>query len=161
MIAPPFFMISFLDTPLGDMLERASRVDPTRVFIQVSDGEILEFVKELNLDQLRKGIDSNGVLLSEIGGEYADLTLELHPEKSRFTVTLFDTGEFYESFTVRVSREGYIINSNPIKEDFGLQTNLFDRWGKDVEGLTAHSITLLVTEKLINKYVNYLKTQIF
>lgn len=148
------------DTALGQMLTRVATIDATRVFIEVSDNEVTKKVVELNQDQLRKGKNSLGEDLATIGGSYSDLTLELHPEKDRFTITLFDTGEYYESIKAEARTGGYFISSNPLKEDFGRSTNLFDRWGEEIEGLDKNSIAKLVSEILIQKYIDYLKKNI-
>lgn len=151
----------FENTEIVQMLKRVIAIDETAVFISVSDGEVLDFIAELNRDQLRKGRNSKGELLSDIGGGYSDLTLELNPEKSRFVVNLFDTGEYYDSINVTVDASGYNIESDPLKEDFGYTTNLFDRWGKDIEGLSEENLNRLVIEKLTEKYVKYLYENIF
>lgn len=152
----------WLDTELGDMLRRVNNLDPVRVFIKVSDGEVETLVAELNREQLRQGKNSKDQFLSEIGGGYSDLTLELHPEKSRFTVTLFDTGEYYNSIKVNTDNNGgWEITSDPLKEDFGRTTNLFERWGTDIEGLTDENIEKVISTLLIDKYVKYLEANIF
>lgn len=156
----------FENTALGEMLKRVIAIDETKVFIAVSDNDVLRKVEQLNRDQLFQGIDSAGESLSDIGGEYSDLTLELaeqdgRPKKDRFTVNLFDSGEYHESITARVTPEGWVIDSDPLKEDFGRVTNLTERWGKDIEGLTKESIEKIVREMLIGKYIEYLKTNIF
>lgn len=149
------------NTELGDMFWRVRNLDPTRVFIKVSDGEVEKLVAELNRDQLRHGKNAKDTPLSEIGGEYSDLTLELHPEKTRFTITLFDTGEYYNSIICRTDNfGGWEITSDPIKVDFTRTTNLTDRWGKDIEGLTDENVGKVVTQLLIGKYIEYLEKDI-
>lgn len=111
--------------------------------------DFTELIIELNTDEqlFRQGVDSLGVKL----GNYAASTIEGIPGKFKGKrekglpfdhVTLFDTGEFYESFTVDIRNEDddfFTINANPIKED----TNLFDEWGNDVVGLTEESKQIL------------------
>lgn len=152
----------WLETEIGDMLNRVRNLDPVRVFIKVSDTEVERQVAELNRDQLRKGINSKGQNLSDIGGEYSDFTLDLHPEKSRYVITLYDTGQYYDSITVTTDSNGnWDIQSDPMKEDLVRVTNLFERWGRDIEGLTDESIEKIVTGILIQKYVDYLAKEIF
>lgn len=146
----------FSDTPIGQMLDRVQRLDETKVFIKVSDNVVTKRAAELNREQLLRGINSEGTLLSDIGGPYSDFTLELHPEKSKFKVTLFDEGDYHESITVRVTANGYEFDHDPFKEDFGYTTDLTQEWGDEIIGLTDESIGKLVTELLIERYVNYL-----
>ena len=143
------------------ILTKSVNIDPVQVFITVSDKDVLLAVAQLNREQLLEGRDAQGRLLSDIGGEYSDLTLELHPEKSRFTVTLFDTGEYHQSINARVTPEGYIIEGDHFKDDFGIITDLTDRWGEDIEGLNEESLIRLAEEILIDKYVAYLHQNIF
>lgn len=151
----------FENSTLGQMLRRISDIDATKVFIEVSDGEVKKIIADMNRQQLLSGINSEGNLLSDIGGGYSEFTLDLHPEKDEFTVTLFDEGDYHESITAEARTGGYFITSNPIKEDFGRVTNLYDRWGKEVEGLTKENIAKLISETLIKKYIEYLKKNIF
>lgn len=145
----------FGETILGELFTRIQQLDETTVFIEASDGEVTEKVAELNRSQLLRGINAKGILLADIGGEYSDLTLTLHPEKSRFTVTLFDTGEFHESITVTATSNGYEIESDPFKTDNLFTTDLTERWGDEITGLTDESIGLL-SNLLVEKYVEYL-----
>jgi|SRR5690606_11472123 len=147
-------------TRIWQVLQRSINIDPVQVFMSVSTDDVLRKIVELNREQLMQGLDAAGRLLSDIGGEYADLTLELHPEKSRFTITLFDTGAYHESITARVTPEGYIIEGDHFKEDFGYITDLTERWGEDIEGLNEESLAKLSQEVLIRNYVEYFKTQI-
>lgn len=152
----------WLETEIGDMLNRVRNLDPVRVFIKVSDTEVERQVAELNRDQLRKGINSKGQNLSDIGGAYSDFTLDLHPEKSKYVITLYDTGQYYDSITATTDSNGnWDIQSDPMKEDLGRVTNLFERWGREIEGLTDESIEKIVTGLLIQKYVDYLAKEIF
>jgi hypothetical protein len=94
-------------------------------------------------------MDSNGVLLSSIGGGYSDTTMQNGSKSGKFKVDLYDSGDFHESFRVEnISGKGFEIKSNPIKDD---GTNLLEEWGDDVEGLTFESLDKL-SVFLIKKY---------
>lgn len=147
-------------TRIWQILQRSIRIDSVQVFIAVSTDDVLRKVAELNREQLLNGVDAEGNFLSDIGGGYSDLTLELHPEKTRFKITLFDTGEYHQSIRARVTPDGYIIEGDHFKEDFGHVTDLTERWGQDIEGLNEESLLKLAEEILIRKYVEYFKTQI-
>jgi hypothetical protein len=73
-------------------------------------------------------------------------------------VTLYDTGEFYDSFTVRIKRNHYEIKANFRKEDGSIMDNL--PTGTKVLGLTQNNLkefveyTLLpILTRLIRDYV--------
>ncbi len=117
----------------------------------LSRKDVQDFIIKMNTeDQLfDKGIDSLGVKLDSIGGGYTAFTLSIKSEKGQPTdrVTLKDTGEFYESFRIRLGADFFVIEANTIKD----QDDLTARWGKDILGLTEES-----TQKLIDK----LKTEL-
>ena len=99
--------------------------------------EVQAFIVALNQEQLFSGINAFGIELEEIGGEYAPLTVSIKESLGDPTdrVTLFDTGAYYESIAVEVLKDGFQITHDPIK---GF-TDLRDRWGTDLVGLTPLS----------------------
>jgi hypothetical protein len=88
--------------------------------------EIKRFIIRLNLvDQLyTEGLDVNDKII----GTYSYMTALTKGEdhfiynglvsqkKYGEPYTLFDTGEFYESFNVRFDKDGFVIEANTIKE---------------------------------------------
>ena len=54
-------------------------------------------------------------------------------------IDLFDTGDFYESFEVKVMSDGFLIEADTIKDGEDLRV----RWGNDILGLTDFSISEL------------------
>ena len=84
--------------------------------------------------QLWNGINAEGKLLDSIGGEYSNLTKELKSQEGFpiDRVTLYDTGEFYESFRVEVKANELLITANTNKDGEDLQ----NRWGSELLGLT-------------------------
>lgn len=119
----------------------------------ILNNKFQEYILDLNRkEQLFEGIDSLGV---ELDG-YSDATetvleanrsnLFNYKGKSKKKLSgepifLFDTGEFYESFTLQVDREALIFDADPLKDD---GTNLFDEFGDDILGLTEENIQKLV-----------------
>lgn len=97
---------------------------------------------KLNTTQLReKFINSDGIKLSDIGGDYSPVTMAKGRKRSPSSVDLYDTGEYHESFRVEnVTRTGFDIVSDSIKSD---GTNLKIEWGEEIEGLTEESLTEL------------------
>lgn len=87
-----------------------------------------------------QGKDAQGKLLSQIGGPYSPFTLAekegTRPNNSPNLINLFDTGEFYDSFTIIVQNDGFVIEADTIKEGVDLQ----DRWGDELIGLADESI---------------------
>lgn len=120
--------------------------------------EFKEFIIERNTrNQLFElNIDSRGIRLNTIGGDYAPRTIqdaidEGRPKKSPQDINLFNEGDYYESYVVTISSFAdafFTISSNPEKED----NNLEDDWGEHLEGLTEENIERLrdrVLEELL------------
>lgn len=126
-------------------------LDPYRIVYSIlSDGGVQEFIEDLNRKQLLEGKNSLDVKLSSIGGGYSNFTLRLNPEKRRDRVNLYDTGEFHKSIDVKInSNQGFEIDADPIKiGDNGFRTNLYDRWGIDIIGLSQSNLQKLIDEIL-------------
>ena len=135
-----FTMNLFDKTPIGGLMRRIKSLNEGRIFVEVmSEGKVQAYVVKLNTDQMKVDfMNSDGVLLSDIGGEYSDFTMQAGRKKSKTSVDLYDTGEFHESFRVeRVRADSFEINSDPVKDD---GTNLLVEWGKEIEGLTFESL---------------------
>jgi hypothetical protein len=107
-----------------------------------------DFVINLNTEeQLYEGIDSNSIKLADIGGDYSELTKSFKSQNGQpfDRITLKDTSFFYDSFKVIIEKEGFVIDSDSKKtDDEGGVTDLTERWGEDIVGLTEES-----KEKLI------------
>ena len=141
---------------LEESLNKWLKVDPVRIIKQIlSDRAILEWIERANREQLLEGKNSFNVKLSDIGGGYSDFTLELNPQKVRDRVNLFDTGEFHESITATVPRDGILqIDADPIKKDeFGNTTNLYEEWGIDIIGLNEENFNELL-EQITNLLID-------
>lgn len=125
--------------------------------------EIKEFIIKMNTKGLPTSqlfalnIDSRGVRLNTIGGDYSPFTIQDAIDKGRAKKSPQDinlsgeTGKYYESFIVTISSLAdafFTISSDPEKDD----GNLEDDWGTDLEGLTEENIVLLrdqVLEELL------------
>ena len=134
-----------LDLSINDLLKK---------IYDLSEFEAL--VIELNTDvQLfEQGIDANEQSL----GEYTAFTKELKKQKGQPTdrITLKDTGDFYKSFRVRSTNNGFVIMANAIKED----TDLTQEFGEDIIGLTDLSISQ-VQLFLLDELIPAVRKQIF
>ncbi len=130
------------------ILDNAIALDDNKIINQIlSNKSFQEFIIDLNTEgQLfDKGINSLGVKLSDIGGLYSPVTIELskakgRPKKSASSINLFDTGDYYKSFKIVLFNYSFDIVSDPIKDD----SNLFDDWGKEIEGLTEENLQKVI-----------------
>ena len=98
-----------LDTKLGDTLRRVQRLNFGTIWLKVFSDRALQ-IKVLNWirqDQLfKEGIDEN----NQIIGLYSIATESINPSKKAGTpFTLFDSGEFYKSFFIAVSKNDFTI----------------------------------------------------
>lgn len=145
-------MFDLMDTKMGDLLRRVSRVSFSDVWREVFKDE--QFKTEI-LDWIRwEQLFADGVdELGQIIGTYSRYTELLNPEKTEGTpYTLYDTGAFYDSLIITVLGDSIEIDGNGLKTDeFGQQTDLFQEYGYEIIGLTEESKTKLAKE-LIEKF---------
>lgn len=116
------------------------RVDIKKALSNVlNDEKLKQFVVSMNTNEqlFDEGEDSRGIKLDSIGGEYSPFTkdnkLSLGLPIDR--VTLFQTGDFYESFNVRFELPYLIITANDQKENVKLN----EEWGGFVIGLNEEN----------------------
>lgn len=114
----------------------------------LKDKGFQRFIIDLNTEEqlFEQGIDSLGASL----GEYTTFTKAVKKAKGQRLdhITLEDTGEFYKSFAIKVQNGGFLIIADGQKED----TNLLDRYGKEILGLTDENLQIVIDaikEKLI------------
>jgi len=91
-----------------------------------------------------KGEDSRGIRLDQIGGSYSINTIEgvegVYPGKKDLglpfdRVTLYQTGEFYESFQIKIEWPFIIFIANDLKEGISLN----EEWGGHILGLNEEN----------------------
>jgi hypothetical protein len=144
---------------LRNRLDKFKQLDADKLAYQLTrTGNFQDLVIELNTeDQLYdKGQNSKGESLSDIGGDYSPVTIEIskrkgRPKKSASSINLNDTGDFYNSFRVTPFVGGFDINADPIKDD----TNLFSEWGVDIVGLNEQNL-----DKIRQEYAKYFQEEI-
>ena len=106
---------------------------------------VKQMIIEMNTQEqlFQKGVDSKGVPLMDIGGDYSFVTKDIKDFLGQpiDRVTLKDTGDFYRSWTVRILADTIFIEADTIKDGDDLR----QRWGNDILGLTEES-----KQKLIN-----------
>jgi hypothetical protein len=140
-------------------LDKFKQLDADKMAYQLTrTGNFQDLVVELNTkDQLyNKGEDSKGERLSDIGGDYSPVTMQIaednfRPKKSKKDINLYDTGDFYNSFRVTPFVGGFDIDADPIKDD----TNLFSEWGVDIVGLNEQNL-----DKIRQEYAKYFQEEI-
>lgn len=145
-----FYTMNFEQTDIGQILKNIKLLNAADIFVSVmKQKETQDFIVKLNTDQLRwEFINSEGELLSDIGGGYSNFTLSLGKKQGKFKVDLYDTGEYHESFRIEnISAAGFDITSDTNKGE----TDLKERWGDEIEGLTFESIQK-AAEFMLNLY---------
>ena len=137
-----------MDTALGALLNRMSIEQSEYLWRKtLSDPELKKWILDLiRIDQLfEQGIDSDG----EVIGYYSYFTELMNPAKQEGTpYTLKDTGAFYESMIIYISKDYFEIDADPIKVDnqTGEETNLFYRYGENIIGITEENLQKLREE---------------
>tara|TARA_R110001606_G_scaffold21019_1_gene74613 strand:- start:114 stop:560 length:447 start_codon:yes stop_codon:yes gene_type:complete len=137
-------------------LNAAINLNEDNAWIFAVDNGVKEYIIKLNtIDQLfDRGIDS----LNKSLGKYSDVTVENYkkPKGQKFSnITLKDTGDFYKSFKVELTKTSIRISANPIKED----NNLFDDFGDEIIGLTPDNLTK-TSEIILENIIIYVKKQL-
>ena len=148
---------------LEKLINKLERLDLNRIERGIAESE-KELIIRLNTkNQLfDKGIDSTGTLLSDIGGGYSPDTIRRAQKKNGNTFSylgssrsksvggspiLFDDGDFFNTWDVIISNDGFEPTADPIKED----TNLFTEWGDDITGLTDESLDEYIQKTLTKR----------
>jgi hypothetical protein len=138
---------------LKEVLNNVIELDVNNIMFMYFHGNegVKDEVIRLNTDEqlFNKGIDSVGRELESIGGSYSDVTILFKRSDGLpfDRVTLFSTGEFYESFIVKAQKDGILIEANTFKDGQDLQ----NRWGDNIIGLTESSLYELVEYILDDK----------
>lgn len=115
-----------------------------------SISRVQDEVIRLNHEQLQSGIDSNDKVINTIGGSpYRPYTVVIKKAKGQPSnvVTLYDTGEFYNSFRVKILNNGYEIIADFTKGEEDIRDNFTSDY--DFLGLTEESLTQLVYETIL------------
>lgn len=137
-----------MDTALGALLNRMSIEQSEYLWRKtLSDPEFKKWILDLiRIDQLfEQGIDSDG----EVIGYYSYFTELMNPEKQEGTpYTLKDSGAFYESMIIYISKDYFEIDADPIKVDqqTGMEENLFYKYGENIIGITEENLQKLREE---------------
>lgn len=148
--------------PLKRFAKNISELDQTDILRTVFLlPEVQDLIVALNTQgQLFDlGVNAEGIPLKTIGGDYSE---SYKKTKARLLlptdrVTLRLTGDYYDTFHVEVGKDFILILSNPLKNG----VDLFERWGRDVEGLTDDSIETLIETLLLNEFIKETERRMF
>ena len=137
-------MLDYLNT----YLEKAATISEKTAWFQVINRDVQFEIIRLNTDDqlYEEGVLSDGSFLPD----YSETSVNVYG-KSAGHITLKDTGEFYQSFIVKVNTAGIMIVANDVKDD----TVLSDRYGIDILGLTEENLQV-IREMLKANYINYI-----
>ena len=142
-----------MDVLIEALEDFENKLDANKALEFGIDSDMEELIIDLNQEQLYKeGEDSEGQSL----GKYSPYTIKIKQSKGQPTshITLYDTGEFYESFKVTYKGGELILDANGQKDD----TNLFTEYGDDILGLNDKNMSIFINE-LIKKVVFYLRNK--
>ncbi len=140
-------MVQFKDTEVYLYAQRlvALKGKDEQIFKLVLDNSFIkDLVVFLNTDEQlgKQHIDSAGNRLTNRFNDSTTYSLFDPQGRGGKEYRLFDTGEYWESFKVKIENMTIVIESDPIKED----NNLFEMFGAEIEGLTQESVEVLVNE---------------
>jgi hypothetical protein len=135
---------------VADITKFATKDISSLLVLALRDSQLQQSILDLNTQAqlFDLGQDSKGIKLSSIGGNYSPVTLALHPEKVANRITLYDTGDYYDTFKLTPDSTGdFSITSNPIKDG----DSLFDSWGDDIEGLNNENLikAIMIIERKV------------
>ena len=149
--------------PLTSLANRIKSLSVLDLIHELSEHkEFTDLIIELNTKKqlFDKGINSEGVRLSDIGGDYSYATIygtanfegKISKGLPIDRITLYDTGTFYESFKVYFDGKDLVITADTVKDS----TDLLTEWGAEVLGLTDESLSIL-REKAKEILIPYIK----
>lgn len=135
-----------------EVLDRAKNLDTDKLWTVAMDEEIQDHIIQMNTeDQLEEdGVFSDGTPT----GDYAPTTISYKRRKGdRYDhITFKDTGNFYDSWTVRVDKTGFDINA---QGQVSADTNLFTIYGENILGLTDENMQFFI-KMLTDNYIKIL-----
>lgn len=139
--------MDLMQTEIGAVLNKLRTLRTQSIWFKVFQDKTLSnmILEMIQQDQLfKEGIDEDG----DIIGTYSEWTEMLNPDKVAGShYTLFDTGEFYKSMRIVVLNDSFVVEAQPIKiDEDGKKTNLFEKYGEGIVGLTDENKEKLAIE---------------
>ena len=123
---------------INELIKSFENID--EIILQITEEpETQKFLIDVIQDQLyNTGQDGNGQSL----GEYSPVTVQIKRRKGDPVdrITLVDTGEFYDSWTIDPFLGGFIIDGDGQKSP---SDNLFVTYGDDIQKPNDETLTLI------------------
>ena len=147
-----------------DKIKKRFDIDMYQLLDEVfTQKPIQDTMIEFNQDQLQAGFDSLNQKIHTIGGRpYRIATIQIkrkkNPPQPVDRVTLYDTGEFYKTFGVRIVTQGYEVIADFNKPDGNILDNIPGEF--EVLGLDEESKTELVLEYVYPILYNLLRKRV-
>jgi hypothetical protein len=143
-------------TRLDRLFSALDNLSEDKIWLFAVDKDVQDEIIRINTeDQLEEeGIDSLGRKL----GDYAPSTIAYKRRKGqRYDhVTLKDTGDFYNSFNVKVNVNEIIIDADDSSK---YNKPLFEVWGVDVLGLTDDNMNY-IKEMILENYIKFVLNEL-
>lgn len=143
-------------TRLDKLFSALDNLNEDKIWLFAVDNDVQDEIIRINTeDQLEEeGIDSLGRQL----GDYAPSTIAYKRRKGqRYDhVTLKDTGDFYNSFNVKVNVNEIIIDADDSSK---YNKPLFEVWGVDVLGLTDDNMNY-IKEMILENYIKFVLNEL-
>ena len=143
-------------TRLDKLFSALDNLNEDQIWLFAVDKDVQDEIIRINTeDQLEEeGIDSLGRKL----GDYAPSTIAYKRRKGqRYDhVTLKDTGDFYNSFNVKVNVNEIIIYADDSSK---YNKPLFEVWGVDVLGLTDDNMNY-IKEMILENYIKFVLNEL-
>lgn len=127
----------------------------------IRNSRVQDEIINFNHEQLQGGEDALGQTIFTIGGNpYRPFTVKIKRAKGQPTnrVTLYDTGEFYDTFEVKILKDGYEITANFKKGSDDIRDNFSSQF--DFLGLTDESLTEFVNEIFLPRFAKTLRSKL-
>ncbi|MGR3221314.1 MAG: hypothetical protein ACUZ8H_16075 [Candidatus Anammoxibacter sp.] len=146
---------------LGIVVENARKLSQSKILIRIwKDKEVQVFIVDLNrVDQLfKQGVDSLGNVFGLYASNQGTVTFKgnTKDKKRNSRISLFNKGDFYKTFAVKVPSDGFIITADDKKDD----DSLTDIYGKEILGLGNESIEKL-SRKIIPIFISETRVLLF
>lgn len=146
---------------LGVVLNNAKKLNQSKILIRIwKDKEVKGFIVDLNrVDQLfKKGEDALGDVFGLYASDQGTVTFNGNTKnkKRNSRISLFDTGDFYKTFDVKVSKDSFSVTANDNKDG----DSLTEIYGKEILGLGNESIEKL-SRKILPIFITETRVLLF
>lgn len=136
---------------ITNIINNVKKINQNELIGGVLQEDLQDEIIDLNQKQLMdEGVQADGV----ITGTYSPESIERFGKRPGH-ITLYDTGNFYESMKPKIEANDFVITGDTVKED----TDLTERWPRAL-GLTKESISEMIPDLKIG-IINKLKEKIF